>query len=444
MMVSIPRSSIKESDSEDGSDSEEDREDEAESEVGSDSDEDERSDTPEEDSAEEGDDEFVEAEKEDVEMTKVDDVVPGSPEALEHTKPPHPNRIEGQIPKTVKVAVPTLRRQDAQNPILEMSPKHVPTIGRTPLKPATRRRSSRLQQQQVSSSDELLRDTIANMTIDKPQEKERRDSVRRRSAPARDSDDDDSWRPREPITSTVLLEVENDEIIDPPSPVPNPSASNSYMVSQQLGSSRRLSRIASQALQFVNSRPTSPQQPAPINTDSQGSVELGDTQRLLRGDQHAYIPETQFSKPKQEPEQEAVDEGEEEVEPDVLLSQVSFVPQSSYFEQASQNLQEPVRRPNVVRTKSMPASMHTPRAPERPELIAGGITIAEAFQYTISPSQSRSKSIGGVRGTLLTATPGSEKSLRTLTRQASRGLGTLPSSTRKRMVSLPFVPPFKK
>jgi hypothetical protein len=72
------------------------------------------------------------------------------------------------------------------------------------------------------------------------------------------------------------------------------------------------------------------------------------------------------------------------------------------------------------------------------EMLAGGITVAEAFQNTVSPVKS-----GSSLRTLLDRSPGrQEQSLKALTRQASLNLGTLPESARKRTVSLKFKPPF--
>ena len=433
MMVTIPRSSVKDSDSEDDSDVENCVEDKSESERSADSDEEDGSDTPEEDSGEEGDDESeneVEDEEEDVEMVHQEDGTTASAEATEHIQLPYSSEIELQIPE-MKVAIPTLHREDAQNPILEMSPRHLLNSIRTPLGSVTRRRSSRLQRQQELHSVELFSNSIDNTVVEQPQTSDENKLACRRSAPVRNNNDDNSWRPREPATSSMPMELEDDEIVNSPSPVT--SYINSF---NSRSSARRLSQIANQALQLVTSYPRSPQHPLPNNYDSQISMELGNTQRLLRGSLHAYILETQFIKSTQE-----LDEEQEGEERDVPLSQADFVPEIGYFERASQQLQQPSRKPNVVRTKSMPASMHGLRAPERGELMAGGITIAAASHYTIL--QGRSKSSGGGMDTLMSATRRQERSLKTLTRQASKELGTLPSG-RKRMMNLPFQPPFKK
>ncbi len=92
----------------------------------------------------------------------------------------------------------------------------------------------------------------------------------------------------------------------------------------------------------------------------------------------------------------------------------------------------------------MPASLHNPQV-KNGNPITGSFLITDAFPCTFSSGPawpSRSKRSAGAMGTLMSATPG--KSLRTLTRQTSRGLGTIPGSNRKRLVSLAFEPPFKK
>jgi hypothetical protein len=451
MMVSIPRSSLPESDSEDDSENDSGNENvEAEndtSEEDYEGSEEERSDTPEESSEEvdaESDDE-VEVEEDGKGILGREDHGPALPRTPELIQPPRPSKIEFQIPVR-EMKKPTLRREDAQNLIFEMSPRHLPNGLSTSQRSATRRRSSRLQEQQALHSHELLPNSVNKIIVDEPEAKARNAYSRRRSALAQDNDLD-SWRPREPITSSLPMEVEDDEIVDTPSPL----AADVTSSNQRTFSARRLSRMASQALTVVASRPASPQQPLTNNGDSQGSVELGNTQRLLRVSADAYIPETQFSQPCEEGEKddyqgENEDEDEDEADVDVPNSQLTFVIESrDYFEGAPQCHYDPIRKLNLVRRKSIPAVLHTPHRPgiDEAEMMTGGVTMAAAFQHTI-PIPSRSKSSAGGMNKLMTSIPAREKSLRVLTRQASVELGTLPPSTRRRMVSLPFVPPFKK
>lgn len=132
-MVSIPRSSVRESDSEDNCDSEEDGDYETGSDESPDSDEERRSDTPEEDSEEGDDASTVEAEKEDMRVANHDEGRSASHEVRERPEPPPMNVMEGLNPQTVELAGPSLHMQDAQNPIFEMSPQQASTIRRTPL-----------------------------------------------------------------------------------------------------------------------------------------------------------------------------------------------------------------------------------------------------------------------------------------------------------------------
>jgi len=231
----------------------------------------------------------------------------------------------------------------------------------------------------------------------------------------------DSWRPRKPRTSNIAMEVD-DEIVDSPE-IPTPSNKTLRRGSY----ARRFSSSASQALTLVKSRPTTPEgELQPSLYDSQGSIELGDPQRMFRGSPEPCIPETQM---------------EEEPDESVMKhpSLRYFTPESSYFSQASQQLEEPTQRSNLVRLKSMPVSMHT-RQDEQNELLACGIKRSEVFRHTVSPGGSMLQFL-----TFSKSTPRQEKSLQVLTRQASIGLGTIPSSSvRRRMVSLPFNPPFKR
>jgi hypothetical protein len=425
MMVSIPRSSMEGTDSEDESGEESYEEDGSESEQDSENSEEERNDTLEVDTEEESGSQLENAAEaeEDMEMIDQQHSVP-APKAAELRGPRPPRTIEVQIPPT-QVQVPTLHKEDALNPIINIRAEHLREVVSTPLKPTPRRRSARLPDNQALKPDELLLRSIDGMIVDKLETKDRSEPARRKAK----NDDDDSWRPRKPITSSIAMEVGDDEIVDTPSPVCDHITSSN----KRRDASRRLSLIACQAPRLVASRLSSPQQELPLlsNHDSQGSVELGETQRLFRYSPHSCIPETQIQTLEQELE--------EEQESDIPRSQRTFVPESSYFERASQDLQQLFRKPNLVRSKSMFASMHTPLREDEGEfgIMAGGITMTAALQHTISLIRS-----SGHVPTLMSSS-GKERNLKSLTRQASIELGTLPSG-RKRLVSLPFHPPFKK
>jgi hypothetical protein len=255
---------------------------------------------------------------------------------------------------------------------------------------------------------------------------------RHKSIPSYSSDPDSSWRPRVPEHSGMSMEVE-EEIVDAVSPIR--AQTRAWTTIRRHPSSRRHSGIGRQHLITVRSRPSSPS-PNPLFTslqDSQGSIILGEPPRVVRRPSGNSIPETQF-----------VDDSE------TLETGLTFVPDSTgYFDQARRDLTESTRGPNLLtRTTSMP--MHTLHRPN--PLLAGHISMTAAFAHTLSrnPLTAGNTSISSpVRPTsrlptLREETPDQMKSLKTLTRQASLGLGTVPESARKRMVSLPFTPPFKK
>jgi hypothetical protein len=235
---------------------------------------------------------------------------------------------------------------------------------------------------------------------------------------------EDSWRPRRPQPSHIVMEVD-EEIFDSPTP----SSTYPRIINGAGQLARRRSRIGSKCLTVVGTRRPSPipEVESPYLQNTQGSVELGDSQRLaaVRGKLPSCIPETQL----EDQHVELIDE---------RSSQQPFVPQASYFERASQKLQLPVRKLNLERTKSMPASKHTPG------LMAGGISMSDAFEHTLSGFSPRKSTTP--LPTLLHETAAQKKSLITLTRRARIGLGSIPSSSvRRRQVSLlPFIPPFRR
>jgi hypothetical protein len=156
-------------------------------------------------------------------------------------------------------------------------------------------------------------------------------------------------------------------------------------------------------------------------SDTQGSVELGDSRTIIRRARPDEVSEAGES------------------QPEIPETQFSFVHQMSYMERALEQLSSPVQRPSLSRTKSMPAHVFFLQPKQGSDtMLAGGIMVAEAFQHTVSPVKSGSR-----LRTSLRESPGrQEQSLKALTRQASLNLGTLPESARKRTVSLQFKPPF--
>jgi hypothetical protein len=122
------------------------------------------------------------------------------------------------------------------------------------------------------------------------------------------------------------------------------------------------------------------------------------------------------------------------------LSQMSFIPQASYFESASQNLRSLKRGTGIRMSKSMSVAKYYFQ-PEEDREEEGGMSISNSLAHTISTSP---RKMSSPLPTLLQETPNQKKCLQTLTRQASIDLGTVPVSARRRLKSLPFTPPFLK
>lgn len=230
-------------------------------------------------------------------------------------------------------------------------------------------------------------------------------------------DPDGSWRPRLPEASGLVMEVDED-IADSPTPAPS---QNRQAVHRRM--SRRRSGLGSQQLTVVQSRRNSliPENELANASDTQGSIELGDSRTIIRRARPDEVSEAGES------------------QPEIPETQFSFVHQMSYMERALGQLSSPVQRPSLNRTKSMPAHVFFLQPKQGSDtMLAGGITVAEAFQHTVSPVKSGSR-----LRTSLGESPGrQEQSLKALTRQVSLNLGTLPESARKRTVSLQFKPPF--
>jgi len=440
MMVTIPRSSVDGIGRDDSdSQSEDDRDNEEDYEENSDDDQEEGSDTSEVDSTDDSEDgleaeDEAAAEKGELEIIDEDDGLPGPHQALEHNDVPIWSSMgNNNTPKAL--VIPILHRQDSQNPILEMRAKLPPKEVVHP-KSVIIRRSSRLPREHVPYLDELLLDSIDNMAVSNPQNNTRSENLQK-PASTKSNNGDDFWRPREPQTKNMPMEMEHDAIVDPPTPVLARRKSPNMR-----GTSGRPSRMDSQARELVPTRPPSPQRPAQSNNESQGSVVLGDTQILARVATRSSIPETQFLELNHQPGEGGVEGSQGNESQVVRPSQLFIIPESSdsSFGLASQGLRHQVATPSIVRRKSMPPSMHRLQTQESGGLMAGGITMTAAFHHTIG---STPPSIGRIKGTLLAVTPGTGKSLKSLTRQASIGLGTIPCSGRRRMQSLPFKPPFK-
>lgn len=121
---------------------------------------------------------------------------------------------------------------------------------------------------------------------------------------------------------------------------------------------------------------------------------------------------------------------------DIHSSQLDFVPDVvSYFPRASQDLHAPIRR-SMTRSKSMFTSSSSRLASQN----------SSQASYNTETSQPISITPGRSFSRLPTLREGGEepKILKKLTRKSSAGHGTTPNVGRKRMISLPFNPPFIK
>lgn len=264
-----------------------------------------------------------------------------------------------------------------------------------------------------------------------------------------------SWRPRAPPPSS-MVEVD-EEIFDSPAPiVPRQDRRAMYPA-------RRHSKGNSQPLTLVRSRPSSPPQYEELRIAtqrSQSSVELGDSHDLVKLPLPPCIFETQFEELYVSENEDGLDEdGLDEEMDGEPASQRSFVPQESFFDRSTQYLNLPVGKSNLTRTKSMPATAYsfTQRArstaptPSAVFEYTNTTPVRSAYRLPSLPQESRFEQPNPTPArtpyrlpTLSEESPMQKGSLQELTRKASYGLGTVPGSAKRRMMSLPFVPPFKK
>jgi hypothetical protein len=251
---------------------------------------------------------------------------------------------------------------------------------------------------------------VVNQILERSDVRHPTQQRRYKSIPNYSPNPDSSWRPRIPEDSGMSMEAE-EEIVDTGSQIRVHTPART--TSRRRYSSRRHSRTGSQSLTIVRSRPYNPPHNPLFNNlqDSQGYVIFGEPTRTVRRPSVNSIPETQV-----------VEDSE------ISEARLTFVPGASgYFERARRGLAEPTLEPlPLTRTRSMPLHMNP--------------------LHSLNPLMAPSSPVRAMSRlpTLLKETPDQMKSLKALTRQASLGLGTMPGSARKRMVSLPFTPPFKK
>ncbi|KAM0143638.1 hypothetical protein ACHAO1_000739 [Botrytis cinerea] len=246
----------------------------------------------------------------------------------------------------------------------------------------------------------------------------------------------DIWRPRRPKSRDIMNETQED-IFDSPSPISTIAKRKSTGLQ-----TRRRTTFRSRPLALMTGRPSTP--PSPEIQETQiVTPEKSETRLIAVRDISPELGESQVSN--------TPDEFDESIS-DVLLltsnesslhsSQLSFVPdeipKETYFSRASQALEEH-RTPPMSRSKSTPGRFH----PDHFKRIAiptyaqpiTETTASEASALSMSPNFSQQS---------YRPTSRSEKSLSSLTRQASFASGTLPGSARKRTKTLPFKPPFKQ
>jgi hypothetical protein len=205
------------------------------------------------------------------------------------------------------------------------------------------------------------------------------------------------WRPRRPRTVNIAMDV--DGIIS------SPEAPRAILIapSNQYSYKRRLYTTDSQQLTMTGL-------PRTIAYDSQVSVELGDTQKLICHSSGSSIPDAEMDDAHMEAGKES--------------SQYTFIPEDKYFSRASQQLEETADYPSLARVSSLPSS--TGRySYERDEEITTSSNTSEA-QLSQSPSSRQ------------------EHTLRTLSRPSSLSFTAPLRGASSRMVSLPFDPPFKR
>lgn len=259
------------------------------------------------------------------------------------------------------------------------------------------------------------------------------------------------WRPRVP-SHGGSMEVIGDEIVDSYSP---PS-------SQYKASRRRSSVARTKSLTLIRTRPSpGPEEKTAGYSQGQSSISFGSQSQYSETQDgplsNLSSEQKNIRRMSSRPIKEILDPRSRESEGDQLLfeqsegadgvpaapefhsSQPSFVPEAgSYFSRASQDLHAPARR-LATRSKSMFVSSSSCLTSQRSE---------NSSQTSYDPQSSQAISVAPRTSfsRLPTLREGGEKPkiLKGLTRKASVAHGTTPNTGKKRMVSLPFTPPFLK
>ncbi|KAH6676682.1 hypothetical protein B0J14DRAFT_359139 [Halenospora varia] len=225
---------------------------------------------------------------------------------------------------------------------------------------------------------------------------------------------DDSWRPKAPHSSSVLMEVEGDDIVDSPNPTPTAE----ILAKRRLSRSRKVGGTASM-LTFVHSRQSSDLDATPFSTQPTQPPLHSKTSQSQQPSFGPEVPETQF------------------VRPEDRESQQSYIPTPSYFDRASQVLSK-YKHTTPSRTKSVPHRFGDP------VLVIPVEPASSSLGRDSTPMRGQDR-----LGTLYRRPSTPQPSLKALTRQASFSLGTIPtrpSGQRRTMtVTNPhFAPPTYK
>jgi hypothetical protein len=235
---------------------------------------------------------------------------------------------------------------------------------------------------------------------------------------------DESWRPHLPRQSGQYVEVD-DEIVDS-SPRTHTRTQHQPSRSYHQSASQQPSRQGSLDLVWRKSSPDLDDALMYHSFGRQALVDLGHDYENIIEPRLKEIPETQF---------EELATTEKVELPECQQSYMLDIPTASYFERASLDLCNPNLWSASTRTKSGPA--YTRSSSSRNEI--GTSDIAPLSQRSISYMGTPRRVHGNTCGD-----PEEPMILQRLTRQASQNYGTMSNTGRKRTVSLPFKPPFKK
>ncbi|KAH8678969.1 hypothetical protein BGZ60DRAFT_555609 [Tricladium varicosporioides] len=226
---------------------------------------------------------------------------------------------------------------------------------------------------------------------------------------------DEFWRLKAPLSSSVLMEVENNDIVNSLSLVPTLAE---ILGRRHLSHSRKVGRPASM-LTFVHSHQSPDLDATPFSIQPTQSPLPSKTSQSQKPNFEPEVLETQFMRPKDRE------------------SQQLYIPTHSYFDQTSQDL-----------TKYN----HTTPSLEKPVPYIFGDPVPVTSMEPASPALKRNSTPMQYQdklGTLYRRPSTRQPSLRALTRKASLSLGTIPTrpSGQRRSMTITnprLVPPIYK